>query len=354
MKALFKVKDIDRKFYKEKLCDFVPEKIIDIHAHVSLEKFKAKKSDRAKRLVTWPSLVARENPIEDLIETYRLLFPGKHVLPMIFGTIVSIENIEGSNAYVSRCATTYNFPSLIFAVPQWDSAEFEEKVIAGKFLGAKVYLYYADPSISGKEVKIFDFLPHHQLEVLNRHGWIVMLHIPRDARLRDPLNLSQMLEIENRYPNVKLIIAHVGRAYCPEDVGDAFEVLSQTKNMMFDISANTNQENFEKLIRAMGPKRIIFGSDMPILRMRMRRICEKGNYVNIVPKGLYGDVSEDRHMREVEGEEAEKLTFFMYEEIDAFRRASKDTGLTRNDIEDIFYNNAAKIIEAAKPQEVKK
>lgn len=43
--------------------------------------------------------------------------------------------------------------------------------------------------------------------------------------------------------------------------------------------------------------------------------------MNLVPIGLYGDVSGDSHMREVKGEQAESLTFFMYEELDAFRRA---------------------------------
>jgi len=344
---LFEVKDIDRRFYQEQLCNFLPEKIIDIHTHVWLKKFQAKDSDTPRRTVTWPSRVARENPLEDLLETYRLMFPGKQVTPLIFGTIARIEDIEPMNAYVSKCAAAHSFPSLIFALPQWGAEELEEKVISGNFLGAKVYLAFADPSIPANEITIFDFLPHHQLEVLNKHGWVVMLHIPRPGRLQDPVNLAQMLEIEKRYPKVKLIIAHVGRAYCPEDVGNAFEVLSATKNLLFDISANTNAENFAKLIRAVGPKRILFGSDLPIARMRMHRICEKGNYVNIVPKGLYGDVSGDKHMREVEGEEAEELTFFMYEEIAAFQQAAKATGLSKNDLQDVFFNNGVRIIESA-------
>jgi hypothetical protein len=170
-----------------------------------------------------------------------------------------------------------------------------------------------------------------------------MLHIPRDGRLKDPVNLEQMLEIERRYPDIKLIIAHVGRAYCPEDIGNAFEILSDTRKMMFDFSANTNQYVFEQLIKAVGPSRILFGSDLPILRMRTKRICENGNYVNLIPKGLYGDVSGDGHMREISGEEAGKLTFFMYEEIDAFRRAAESTGVTDRDISDVFYHNAVKL-----------
>ena len=355
MKPLFEVKAVDSKFYEERLRDFLPEKFIDIHTHVWLDEFRGKKSGIPDRFVTWPSRVAHDNPIEDLISTYPLMFPGKQVVPLIFGSVLSLDDdIHGANAYVSECAEKHHVPALIFAAPQWDSTEFEERTITGKFLGAKVYLSLSDLCIPEKEIRIFDFLPHHQLEVLNEHGWIVMLHIPRDGRLKDPVNLAEMLEIEKRYPNVKLIIAHIGRAYCPEDVGNAFEVLAETERMMFDFSANTNAENMEKLIRAVGPKRIMFGSDLPILRMRMRRICEDGNYVNIVPKGLYGEVSGDPHMREVKGEEAEKLTFFMYEEMDAFRRAAEATGLTYGDIEDIFYNNAVRIIEAAKPQEAKK
>ena len=176
----------------------------------------------------------------------------------------------------------------------------------------------------------------------------MMLHIPRNDRLRDPVNLAQLLEIEERYPDIKLIVAHVGRAYCPEDIGDAFKVLAKTKMMCFDISANTNAETFRQLLEAVGPKRVLFGSDMPILRMRMRRICEKGKYVNIVPAGLYGNVSGDKHMREVSGIKADRLTFFMFEELKAFRRTAEKTGMTRSDIEDVFYNNAGRMLAAAR------
>ncbi len=79
--------------------------------------------------------------------------------------------------------------------------------------------------------------------------------------------------------------------------------------------------------------------------MRMRRIEENGIYKNIVPEGLYGDVSDDKNMKEVSGNEADKLSFFMYEEINAFRLAAEEAGLNRKNIEDIFYNNARKILE---------
>jgi len=85
--------------------------------------------------------------------------------------------------------------------------------------------------------------------------------------------------------------------------------------------------------------------------MRTRRICEGGTYINLVPKGLYGDLSGDPHMREVDGKDADQLTFFMYEEINAFRRVAAKTDLRENDIEAVFYGNAAELLcEAGMPE----
>ena len=341
------VEETDKLFYEEKLRDFLPDKMIDIHTHVWLDRFGIEAGNTPLRTVTWPSLVAKENSIEDLFATYKLMFPGKSVTPLIFSQVSLDVDIDACNTYVSECSQKYKIPSLVLIRPAQSAAELEALLKKGGFLGCKVYLNFAPPSIPEKEICIYDFLPPHQLKVLDKLGLIVMLHIPRDGRLKDPVNLRQLLEIERDYPNLKLIVAHVGRAYCPEDVGNAFELLSETKNMVFDFAANTNTEVFRQLIKAVGPKRILFGSDLPILKMRTRRICENGNYVNLVPKGLYGDISGDKHMRDVEGPDAEKLTFFMYEEMDAMRLAAAAEGLQRADTEDIFYNNAVRIINNA-------
>lgn len=344
MKTLFEIKEVDRVFYENRLRDWLPDKIIDIHTHLWLKRFKERKKPGMKsRTVSWPSLVADQNPVEHLVETYRLMFPGKSVTPMMFASLTR-KHFDEANDYVARAARKHGFPALIFSDPRWAAADLERRIKKGGFSGIKSYLTMAPSYLPTAEIRIFDFFPHHQLEVINRHNWIVMLHIPRDDRLRDPVNLAQLLEIEERYPNVRLIVAHVGRAYCPEDIGDAFKFLAKTRKMCFDISANSNAETFRQLLETVGPKRVLFGSDMPILRMRTRRICENGFYVNLVPKGLYGNVSGDKHMREVNEQEAALLTFFMYEELDAFRRAAHAVKLKRIDIEDVFYNNARRLL----------
>lgn len=348
-KPLIEVKEVDREMYASRLRDFLPDEIIDIHTHVwrTSDFPSAPKPKTESRTVSWPSLVARDNPIEDLLETYRLLLPGKRVTPLIFGTLPKGNNLDAQNAYVADCSRRAKVPALLFTDPTWSATELEDRTLAGGFLGAKSYLSLAPSYLPTREIRIFDFFPRHQLAVHDRHGWIVMLHIPRDGRLKDPVNLAQLLEIERDFPNLKLIVAHVGRAYCTQDVGNAFDILAQTKRMVFDFCANTNDQVFEQLLRHIGPKRVLFGTDLPILRMRMRRITQDDTYVNVVPKGLYGDVSGDKNMAEVEGAEADKLSFFLYEEIDAFRRAAERVGLTRDDIEDIFYRNARRLLSGA-------
>lgn len=342
MQRLFQTKPVDERFYAEKIRDFLPERIIDIHTHIWL-KGEENREGRGSRVVSWPSLVADENPVEDLIETYKLLLPGKVVTPLIFNNPAEGKTLDDLNGYITGCAGRYRFPSLMLSRPEWTGDDFERRLKEGNFLGAKPYLSFAPAHIRPEEICIYDFIPHHHLAVLNRQKNILLLHIPRPERLKDPVNLAQMREIEERYPDINLVIAHVGRAYCPEDVGNAFRTLAGTR-MFFDISANTNETVFCRLIEAVGPERILFGSDLPITRMRMRRISENGRYVNLVPEGLYGDISGDKNMREVTGKEADKLSFFLYEEIEAFRRAAEKTGLSGNEIERVFHSNAASLI----------
>ena len=77
--ALFEVTPYDKKIYEEELRDFLPDRILDVHTHVWLDSLRQKKAPplpgEVKRVVTWPDLVALDNSIEDLQETYRLMFP---------------------------------------------------------------------------------------------------------------------------------------------------------------------------------------------------------------------------------------------------------------------------------------
>lgn len=116
-KPYIELTDVDRRCYAERLAEFLPAELVDIHAHVwrAVDVPPLPPTDGAARTVTWPSLVARENPIEDLLESYRVLLPGKQVTPLIFGMPPEGGKLEVQNQYVSACAQQEHVPALIFS-----------------------------------------------------------------------------------------------------------------------------------------------------------------------------------------------------------------------------------------------
>ncbi len=335
---LYKPTEYDKHVYETEIRDFLPDKIVDCHVHVWDETcIKTQSSNGGSR---WTRLVADTLTGAELIESNRLLLPGKEVTPLVFGGCNSTTAL--SNAVVLKSMENHGFPALYRTSYEMTAEELEKAVLEGGYLGLKPYLTFCPPYIPIPEIRIFDFLPHHQLEVANKHGWIVMLHIARDQRLRDKVNIAQLMEIEEKYPNVKLIVAHIGRAYAKEDIGDAFETLKNTKNMLFDFTANVCDDAIRACLEAVGPKRLLFGSDLPIAFMRMYRITENGVYYNVVPRGLYGNVSGEPHMRETDEKD---ITIMYYEQIRAMKRVAEEMQLTRSDIEDIFYNNAMRLLK---------
>ena len=344
--ALFEVTQYDKKVWEEELKDFLPEKIIDIHAHVHKKEFfdpipVGTKVPPKK----WTQLVAEDNSIEDLQETYSLMFPGKDVKALMF---MNAKGLIKNNEYVSKVSKESGWPALYYSHPSQSADEVEAEIRKGGFLGVKSYLSLAPKYIPQKEVRILDFFPKHQLERLNEMGAICMCHIPRDARLKDPVNIHQILEIRKEFPKLRFIVAHIGRAYVKDDLGNAFDLLTKEPETMYDFSANCSDYCIEEAIKRVGTKHLMFGTDMPILRMRAKRIEENGTYINLVPPGLYKDEYGDPHLREVSKEEGEKITFFAYEELLALKRVCNKLGLSKDDVEDMMYNNAYNLIEGAR------
>lgn len=329
---------VDLPFYRQYLEDFLPDHIIDVHSHVG----RMHHVDRsAAKRAFWADRICAAMTFESLLRIYSKLFPGKEVRPVSFAFPRPNVYLDEANAYVGHTAQKLGAWSLLVTRPSWSEAEVLQRVKAEGHVGLKPYFSLVE-GVPGDQVTIFDCLPHLHLELANRYGWLVMLHIPRAERLADPVNLSQIKEICATYPRVKLIIAHVGRAYCPRYAIEGLPALRDCKDLYYDISANCNQEVFEMLIRQVGPQRILFGSDLPIVAMRARRVCEGDNYINYVRKARW----EDEHTRR-DPEKEDTFTFFLYEEIAAFRRAAQATGLSRADVEDVFYHNARRLLADA-------
>lgn len=334
----YQMSDYDYEVYNTKIADFVPDKIIDMHNHIGKKEFI--KNTSRKGLVSWTTMVAEDCTMEDFNETYKTLLPKTETTPVIMAW--PTRDLKLGNAYIMEVQKQYGYKSLYCTRFDTPCEEIEWALTEGGFCGIKPYMNHAPAYLPADEIRIFDFVTPEQLKVLDKHKAKMIMHISRPQRLRDKVNVAQLMEIEEKYQGIKMIVAHVGRAYSPEDLGDAFETLKHSENMVFDFCATTFSGAITRCLEAVGPKRLLFGSDMPITKMRMYRVSENGIYYNVVPRGLYGDVSGDIHMRETD---EPNITNFLYEEILAFRQSAEDLKLSKEDIKDVFYNNAARIFD---------
>lgn len=342
--SLLQIKPYDTWFYNTHLKNFLPDTFIDCHTHIWLDAQNHFREDNANRSCAWPNMVAKDNSVEDLNETNRLLFPGKKVVSVLYGQPMVTIDLKRNNGYVAESANRYGFPALYISHPSQSAESVERAVLANPcFRGLKVYLQFAPSYIPNNEIRIYDFLPHAHLKLADKYGWVVQIHIARPKRLADPVNYVQLLEIEQKYPNIKLIVAHLGRAYAEEDLGGALDYLKNSEKTIWDFTANTNQYVMERVLQLYGPERFIYGTDFPIFRMKARRTVENGFYINEIPAGSLGDVSSDPHMREIASPEADKISFFIYEEILSCKNACETLGLNKADVKKIFCSNSEKI-----------
>ena len=113
-RPLFAVTSYDTWFYETYLKDFMPEELVDFHTHVYRLDMIDSKAKQESRNTSWPDLVAADNSIEDLKETYRLMFPGKKVTPLMFSYLNHGDNFPLCNGYVAECAKQEGYPALLF------------------------------------------------------------------------------------------------------------------------------------------------------------------------------------------------------------------------------------------------
>jgi hypothetical protein len=206
--------------------------------------------------------------------------------------------------------------------------------------GLKPYPDVAPPGREG----IFGFLPPGHLAALDHAEGVLMLHLPRAGRLGDPDNLREVLEIRDRYPCIKVVIAHIGRAYCLPTAMRGLPALAQDQGIFFDTSANLNADVFAYALDTVGPDRVLFGSDLPITRMRGVREHIGEEYIN------YTSANYSWNTRRKDPAKEALYTFFLYEELRALIAAVERCGVGGDGMARIMFANGAALLGLRAPE----
>lgn len=330
------VTERERTVYREELAPWLPERVLDFHVHVSLPEHTGPIAPE-RIAANWAMEVGTAQSWADLRATYAALFPERVVECVAFGSVYNETDCEANNNYVLRGASLpeNRATALLTTRPEWP-AELVGRKLAEGYAGLKPYPDMA--SAEAGEVGIFAFLPYGHLRVLDDAGGILMLHLPRAGRIADPDNQREVLEIRQRYPRIRLVVAHIGRAYCLPTAQAGLPALAGDADIYFDTAANLNSDVFRYALDTVGPERLLFGTDLPITLMRGMREHVGDQYIN------YTSEPYSWNTRRKSPEEEGRYTFFLYEELRALIIAMREAGLDSRAIARILYANGAELL----------
>lgn len=330
----------DGDFLAKRIDPRLPRRIVDAHMHVNLPEHVAGVS-RETIAGDWALQCGTTMPYERARNVWTAMLPGREVSILGFPWPLPEADIPANNAYLAGLAGEGRLSALMTVRPEWDPAECERALVEGGFKGFKPYPYMASTA-KGADVSIFDFLPRAQLDVLNRNRSAVLIHLPRRGRIADDANVAELKEIVDGWPDVRVALAHYGRAFNPVFLEDAARKLGgYMRALHFDCAAVLNPEVHALAFEAMDRKKIMFGSDQPIFMWHGGRRWTRDGYFNLCRE----DFPWNRHE---EGKEREgEYTFFIYEQLaNILDRvdATRDAELA----EDLFRRNAERIYRLAR------
>jgi uncharacterized protein len=335
--------DVDRAFWQEHLEAWVPAEVFDAHTHVDEPRHRLETPSEEKRRQHWVNEVCEPIAAADAQRCQELVFPGRKVSCLAFGIPLPEYDIEGSGASLQEECVRRGWQRLVVPRPQWSADRLAAELDQPQVVGVKPYyaLIGPDPTSRDKylEASIFEFLPHHQLEVLDdRHAWVT-LHVPKADRLCHPDNIAEIREIRRRYPNIRLVIAHLGRCYTLPQAQKALPQLADDHGLFFDLSAVMNYAVILYALVKIGPGRLLYGTDNPVFYMRGMQRWRGTSYVNYTNHPFH--FNRDRDPPEIEA----RYTLYMYTALYAIKRACARTDVRREHIEAMFHGNARRLID---------
>ena len=328
MPKTWELRDYDREFFAKELADFVPEQIFDAHAHLY-------------ELAHWgPGSAVEKGPtVASLVEYRRQmewLLPGRKPSGLFFGAGLTEERRNASNQFVAtEVATDDSSRASLIVSPHQDPELVRQEVRTNKFAGLKVYHTFAHRKDTWN-ADVREFLAEEHVRIAHEEGLAITLHLVRERAIADPVNQVQIRYYCEKYPNIKMILAHAARGFNPFHTIEGIGALRGLRNVWCDSSGVTEVGGFEAIVEALGPDRLMWGSDFPVSQMRGRCVAIGDGFL-----WLYEDTF---NWDTVASHGKIQPLFVGHESLRALKLAARRMHMSDSQIEDIFYNNARRML----------
>lgn len=314
---------------RERLTGFVPARIFDAHAHLL-------NPDHFVRDNLPSSL--RDVALLDLAQ-YRTAMarwlPGCEIDALFFGFPSRGNNRAAINSWLAEQidGSTTHHRGLALAAPEDKPAEVACQIRQLRLVGIKPYHVYAPRADTG-QAGIEEFVPEWMWEICHDLRGVLMLHIARDHAIADPDNLAALRRLCRRYPRCQVVLAHIARSFCYRHGRAGLAQLLDLDNIWLDTSAITETETLRFALETFGPRRVLYGSDFPVSELRGRCVTLGDSFFWIHPT----TANLEKTVPRTDG------ALIGIESLLALREACEDAGLNPSDIEDLFRNNALRLL----------
>ena len=327
-------KKSDMAVYETELKDFLPEKIFDAHVHLFDESclpqgYEFPEKDCCRKF-------GGQFTLEHCLEYIRAMLPEQDFYLNSFGHPSQEFSLDSGAQYTGRVSDNKRYFGMAMVSPHDSIASVQKRISANRLIGYKPYLNFVDWK-KKDEITIFDMLPDQQMEYADAGGLAVTLHIPRPGRLADHVNQQQMIELCRRYPNAKIIFAHIGRAYYLQNVTGYLDGIAGCPNAYIDTAMVNHEGVLEYAFNKFPRERILFGSDAPIALLRGKSVEINNQYAYLMGEDyqIGSTIYDAGH--------AVEFTSFYYEQLRAIKLAAGRAGLSSTEVENIFWGNAFRL-----------
>ncbi|WP_325403019.1 aminotransferase class III-fold pyridoxal phosphate-dependent enzyme [Agriterribacter sp.] len=316
---------------------FVPDEIYDMHTHpYHPAHFPAGE---------WPFLegagILGCAQHRNALQRY---MPARKIHGLYFGMPRKTADRDAMNAWVAKEVLqkgTGLSRSLMVVSPGDDPVQVAEQLRSGLFCGLKVYHCYASRQDT-MSASITEYAPEWMWEILHETKGVMLLHIVRDGAIDDKNNQEEIRRLCRAYPRAQLVLAHIARSFNYRNARNGLRTIADLDNVVVDTSAICEAESFKAAIKALGPKRILWGSDFAVSEMRGRCITTGNHFF-----WLHQELIQKNYQPPT----ANDMTLIGIESLLSLREACEDEGLTKTDVEDIFLNNALRLLRPHLPQQ---
>jgi hypothetical protein len=322
----------NRRIWDEELSDFVPEHVLDFHVHI----MNAGVIPAGKTFSSGGHDIAKYD-LADLEQDLREMYPGRQTSAVCFGFPDPRYDFAANNRYVADGCDSRRFFALRLFDPINDKPDQVRADLAGgRFLGLKPYPDYVRSDLGFVEIK--QMLPPWIMQIADELHLLIMLHIPRPGRLADPVNQAQIVEWCRTYPNARIILAHIGRAYFLKNIVGSLDRLKDLPNLYYDLTMVTHWEVMEYAFTTLPPDRVVFGTDIPIALAPGKSVEINDQYTYVTPVPWSLSISDD-HRKLI-------FTSFLYEQIRAMKRACQRARLGPEFVRGLFHDNGRRLLES--------